>query len=218
MFSKSPPNPRPPLISLMLAVTLASQAVATAELSARRALQKLERENGPAAVANLVAIAGFHGQHQPGSWRLLTRHPKQPDVFYEFIVSEDGVRPPKVLDRKETPDLPTIPLLLSALRIDSTDAFRIVDDEAIEAGIGFDRLHYQLRWRGNDPQATWLVTLLDVTGDTAGHLFLEATSGRVVKRQFPGLENSESNQPAPPRRDPSDIRLTPVTIDSAGAR
>jgi len=158
---------------------------AVAGPSARQALQVLEGAQGSQAVTNVVGIVGFNGNDQPDAWRLLVRDPANAEVLQEFVVAGGKLAGPNEIRRADHADLPDKPLLGATLRVDSTEAYRIADDEAILAGISFVRLHYQLRFRGGDPAPTWLLTFVDAAGNEIGQVVIDSSDSSIPFRHFP---------------------------------
>jgi len=186
-----------PLSLAMLALALAGalSPLGAQNQSARYALRALEMAKGPDEVAHTVAIVGFEGQDQPRTWQILVAGENPNAPLREYMIQGENVSGPRLVER--TPDIPNTPVLTTALRIDSADAFQISDDAAIVAGVGFDKLNYQLRWRGDDPEPSWMTTLIDVNGVEVGRVFVLAASGEVVHRDFKPVTASNANPPAP---------------------
>ncbi|MFT5465002.1 MAG: hypothetical protein ACI8UO_000088 [Verrucomicrobiales bacterium] len=179
-----------------------------AQDSARAALGILEQKAGGTEAANVVAVVGFNGKSQPVSWKILVKINGNDQILREYIVQKRQLLGPTVVQRTADVDLPKTPLLLSALRIDSPEAFRIADDVAIANGVGFDQVNYQLRWRGNDVEPTWLTTLIDSHGKTAGSIYVTANTGTVAHQNFSGATAVAQNA-RPPKG------LTPVSANAA---
>jgi len=158
---------------------------AAASPSAREALQVLEGAQGSQAITNVVGIVGFNGDDQPDAWRLLVRDPANADVLQEYVIAGGKLTGRNEIRRADHADLPDKPLLGATLRVDSTEAYRIADDEAILAGISFERLHYQLRFRGADPAPTWLLTFVDATGGEIGQVVIDSSDSSIPFRHFP---------------------------------
>lgn len=181
-----------------------------AQDSARAALGILEQRAGAAEAANVVAVVGFNGQSQPESWKILVKVNGNDQTLREYIVQKRQLLGPTSVRRTPELDLPRTPILLTALRIDSTEVFRIADDAAIANGVGFDRVSYQLRWRGNDPEPTWLATLIDSTGSATGSVYIGANSGQVTHQSFgPDVIAGRPTRGQAPRN------LTPVSANAA---
>tara|TARA_R110002096_G_scaffold200639_1_gene384590 strand:+ start:2623 stop:3153 length:531 start_codon:yes stop_codon:yes gene_type:complete len=155
-----------------------------AETNAREALQILERNTGQETISQVVAIVGFHGADQPNRWQILALDPANEGVLREYVIQNDTVTGPKSIPRQEGEDLPQTPVFLTSMKLNSTDVYQIADDQAIEAGVGFAKVNYQLRWRGNDPEPTWLATLLSSDNQVVGRIYVMAASGTVIHRDF----------------------------------
>jgi hypothetical protein len=176
--------------------------------SALEALRVLESALGPQALGSLVAMAGFDGDDQPQTWRLLIKNETAPDVLQEYVVTGGKVTGSNLIKRADYADLPDKPLLglAAAWGVDSPEAYRIADDEAILAGISFARLHYQLRFRGADRAPTWLLTFADAAGAEVGQVVIDSATGAIAYRHFP---------PATPPAAPLAAGETPVPVPAA---
>jgi hypothetical protein len=106
-------------------------------------------------------------------------------VLQEFVIAGGKLASHHEIRRAEHADLPDKPLLTATLRVDSTEAYRIADDEAILAGISFARIHYQLRFRGADPAPTWLLTFVDAAGGEIGQVVIDSSDSSIPFRHFP---------------------------------
>ena len=173
--------------------------------TARQALQTLEKAIGTAAVAHVVGIVGFEGREQPESWQILVEVPQDDRILHEFVVRNSQLSGPRVLQRSEFKDLPQTPVLLASLKLDSREVFQIADDQAISAGVRFEKLNYQLRWRGNDSEPTWMATLLNAQNHAVGHVFITSASGKVVHTEF--FKNQPTSSVGPPRTIRGKTRL-----------
>ncbi len=180
---------------------------------AREALEALERDKGPAVVTNVVGMVGFNGDDQPETWRLLVRDETTPEVLTEYIISGGKVTGQNSIPKTSATDLPEKPLIDAVWRVDSAEAYRIADDEAILAGISFVRLNYQLRFRGADPAPTWLLTFLDATGEDQGQVVIDAADGTIPFRNFPGT--AAVAQPSAPGPEPASDSVPPGTTPVA---
>lgn len=155
--------------------------------AALEALRGLESAMGPRIAGQVVALAGFDGDDQPETWRLLVKEESEPEVLREYVVQGGKVTARHAIKRDEAADLPDKPLLsiAAAWKIDSPEAYRIADDEAILAGLSFSRLHYQLRFRGADRAPTWLLTFVDAAGAEVGQVVIDSADGSIAYRGFP---------------------------------
>ncbi|MEM7014743.1 MAG: hypothetical protein AAF585_25060 [Verrucomicrobiota bacterium] len=200
------------LLSSALIAAFFSCFSVQAETTARGALTILEHQVGAVETANVVAIVGFRGQNQPKSWAILVLDPQNNQQLKEYTVENQRLTAgPKIIPRDPKADMPSTPVLLSSLAVDSSDAFRAADDMAIASGIAFDSINYQLRWRGNDSEPTWLTTLIDSRGKSVGSLYITSGTGKVLHHDF---SIAQQGQPASgPARPPQG--LTPVSARAA---
>jgi hypothetical protein len=175
-----------PALRCALALALAAGSAAGAEPGARDALRVLEEARGAALLLRVVALLGWNGDDQPSAWRILVAGAAPGDDYTEFEVSGGAVTAERPWPRTPGDGLPEKPVLTGLLTVDSTQAYRIADDEAILAGVTLSKLHYQLRFRGHDPHPTWLVTVVDPAGATVGEVVIDAHDGTIPYQDFPG--------------------------------
>jgi len=159
---------------------------AAAAPGARDAIRVLEEARGAAILSRVVALVGHHGDDQPVTWRILVAGLGPEDDFTEFEITEGAVAAERPWQRLPGDGLPEKPVLTGLLTVDSTQAYRIADDEAILAGVTLAKLHYQLRFRGHDPNPTWLVTVVDPAGTEVGEVVIDAHDGSIPYQDFPG--------------------------------
>ncbi len=168
----------------LLAASLLLSTSVWGQASARNALQVLERHAGSTIAGNVVAVVGFHGAEQPIAWQILLLDTDDETPLREYIVQDQRVTGPNAIARGEGTDLPKTPVFLAAMKLDSPDVYQIADDQAIEAGVAFAKINYQLRWRGTDPEPTWMATLLTEDNREVGRVYIMSASGKVAFSQF----------------------------------
>jgi hypothetical protein len=112
---------------------------------------------------------------------LLSVDPRMPGLMHEFVVRDGRVVAERHFQRPADQDLPSIPLPVQSLRVDSQQAFRIAEATARRAGLGFDSLHYQLRCRDLRNEPIWVLNLLDQKKSIIGVLYVSALNGEVLR-------------------------------------
>lgn len=152
--------------------------------TARKALELLVQSVPREVSSQIVAIVGFDGASEPETWSFLVRSPSAPEVIHEYRVREGQLSGPRKLLAEETPEGLDRPLPAGPMPVDSHDVARIIDDAVILEGVHFDRIDYQLCWRGKGPEPLWMATLVGGRGETLGHMFVSSTSGEVTHRAF----------------------------------
>ncbi len=143
------------------------------------AVQVLKTERGTEAAGAVCEIRGERGSPNPKSWILLLNDLRSRSGVREIIISRKKI----VSDRTPMAEyggvgsLPT--LNTESLKLDSSDAFRIANKEAIDLGVGFHWLDYKLS-RG-DKGAIWRVYLTDYLGNPVGNILISADTGATIR-------------------------------------
>ena len=139
------------------------------------------RARGPQDLSRVVGVVGFYGQSQPPRWMILSMDPKVPGLMHEFVMQNSRIVAERHFPRPKEQDLPHIPLPVRSLRIDSPQAFKIAEQTAQRAGLGFDSLHYQLRCRDLRNEPIWVLNLNDQKKTPVGVLYISAVTGEVLR-------------------------------------
>ena len=179
---------------------MGSAQVTQAPMSGLNTLWAFGKERGGPEQARAVGLVGFFGQDQPSQWLVLVSDARVPSTYREYVVRQGRTVNMRTFQRQSGQDMPSIPLPLNRLKIDSQQAFRICEATAIKAGIGFDSLHYQLRCRDLRNEPVWVVNLLDRSRATTGVIYLSAVDGNVLRTVWnqPGNSGQYSQAPRVP--------------------
>ncbi len=163
------------LLCLFLGVTM---GIAFGD-TAFDAVQVLKQEKGPGITQAICEIRGERGGPDPDNWMILLNDPSSRSGIREMIVSQKKI----ISDRTpmaEYGGVGTMPVLnTDNLKLNSDDAFRIANSQAVEAKVGFHWLDYKLT-RG-DRGALWQIRLSDYTGAPVGNILVSADTGRIVQ-------------------------------------
>lgn len=168
--------------------------------SALTTLRGFAHERGAKEVSRVVGVVGFHGQDQPGRWLLLQLDGKVPNLLHEYAIQNGKVVAQRQFWRDPKQDMPSIPLDLSRIAIDSTRAFTLADHQAKQAGIGFDSIHYQLRCRDLRNEPVWVLNLINGVQQSVGVLYISALSGETLRSVWyrPGATTSTAPRQGSP--------------------
>ncbi len=166
---------------LVLAIFWTAATPAFGSESAIQSLRSFGHRRGPEQLSRVVGVVGFYGQEQPRQWRLLAVDAHVAGLLREYIMEEGEVIAERHFYRHPDQDLPTIPIPIEQLKIDSGGAFKIANDRARIASVGFDAVHYQLRCRDLRHEPIWSLNLLDQKRKTVGVLYISALTGELLK-------------------------------------
>jgi len=129
----------------------------------------------------VLGMVGFYGEPAPPQWLILTAEEPKAGVLRESVFARGKVRAERRFRRLPGQELPTIPLRREELRIDSGEAFRIVEEVARSEKVAFDSVHYQLRCREAESEPVWMLNLISPAQVSLGVVYLSARSGEVLR-------------------------------------
>jgi hypothetical protein len=128
----------------------------------------------------ILGIAGFFGQLNPGQWLILTRSQAEGGVLRESVWKEGAVSGERLLSVLPGQDIPDLPLFRDTLRFDSGAVFREAERVAAERQVAFAGVHYQLRVRDAGKEPVWVLSLLNRSQVQQGVLYFSATTGDLL--------------------------------------
>ena len=147
--------------SFVILLLLITSSLINAQTSAFDTMQSFEKNRGKANLKNIVAITGGMGQDQPKQWIILGRDPKTKNLMHEYVMKKGGINAERHFTADPEQPLPSAPLPLTQLNIDSPRAFQIANKAANSHNIGFDSVNYLLRIHHTSPAPVWTLTLVD---------------------------------------------------------
>lgn len=160
---------------------VSASPAATSKTTANMTFHALAKAKGSLVMSRVVGIAGFYGQDQPQQWLVLATDRKVPNLLHEFALRDGKLVAERHFTRQPELDIPSIPIPLSLVRIDSNQVFRIAETTARRAGVGFDSIHYQLRCRDLRNEPIWVLNLVDQVGNTVGVHYISAVTGETLR-------------------------------------
>ena len=161
---------------------------------AQAGLRTVDKSSGVKIAPRVVSIMGVNGQDQPPSWLYIIQNARG-DCF-EFNVTNGRYLGSRGIPRVEVGK----PIPARRWKIDSTQAFLLVDKMARKAKVGFESVNYHLRCAELSDRPVWFLTLLDRQSNTVGLVTLSAENGEVLNKSFPAANVAQ--QPAAPQSQP----------------
>lgn len=155
------------------------------ETEAIESLVHFTRSHHMAEDESVLGMVGFYGQPLPPQWLILTTIEGEPDILKESVFARNEVIAERRFRRLPGQDLPTIPISLKKVSIDSDKAFAIVEAKAKVEEVAFESLHYQLRCRTAGHEPVWLLSLLNRSQSVVGLLYVSASSGEILEEKWP---------------------------------
>jgi len=167
--------------------------------TSQSAIEELTAQFGASSLATLVGMKGALGDPQPNEWHVVAVDLDTPFLLHAFV-SQPGTTIDEGEFRSLYPDKPPKAFFDSAkVKIDSHDAFIVLDEAAEKAKVGFDKVDFHLRGREFSEEPVWSLTALDRDGFTVGVVDISAVNGktlrtvwfrRAARRALPTVEDS----------------------------
>ncbi len=165
-------------LAACLSLFLLLPALVHAQTTGYEALRLVAQQKGEAYLRNFVQMRGDDGAPQPPAWTLIFAEPAARGGVREFLVSKGAIVSESTPVRPRPPAAPPA-FELAKLNLDSTGVFTLVNKEAVQARMPFDRVNYLLRNAAGVP--VWEVSLFDVEGIKAGSIRVAAADGQILQ-------------------------------------
>jgi len=173
-------SPRFKASILTILLFFSSALLILAQSSAFDSMEAFGKSRGEADLKKVVGLTGSLGQDQPRQWLVLMKDTNIPNLMHEYAVEKGKIVGERHFSRDPDQSLPSVPLPLAQLNVDSADAFRIATQAAIKGGIGFDSVNYLLRIHSTNPSPVWTLTLLDQQQNIVGIVFVSVSTGKLT--------------------------------------
>jgi len=163
-------------------IALVAPTPVFAQATGKAAMRLVARERGADYLPRMLHLYGENGVPQPQVWRVVARD--RQNAVREFFVTKGEIVAEGVIPPAKANGISGTALPMARLAIDSDAAFTKAEQAARTAGIGFDRLYYQLRCLELSNNAAWFITLLDAKGMKVGELSVGASTGTVLTQNW----------------------------------
>ncbi len=174
------------LSSLSASIVLIAAPVHASD-TAYNALRAACIGQGRDAQNRVIELSGMQGKPQPGVWKVTLEDSKGGII-------ELDVQGNRVVGKRSSSIRPSgSKLNISVIQLDSDGVFSIANDEAVKAGVGFDRVNYTLTAANQSGLPTWTVELFDGPVNRVGTLKIGADNAFILERS-PELAVSESQK------------------------
>lgn len=166
------------IFSLVIGLGVTSLSATETAFSALQALKDASR---PELVAGLAEVKGKEGIPQPSEWVIICNDPSAHGGIRELTIANAHIiseRTPmgEYAGEGDLPHLTVLPTM-----IDSGAIFKIVNQEARTAKIGFDSIDYALRVDAVSKKPLWIIQLHKASGALAGTMEISAETGAVLR-------------------------------------
>lgn len=151
------------------------------------ALRKFSASPSLAGGESILGMVGFYGDPLPPQWLILTTVEAKAGVLREVVFREGVVVAERRFKALPGQDLPSIPIPLGAVKVDSKAAFAAAERAAKLKKVSFDSVHYQLRCRQLANEPVWMLSLINSHQVAVGVVYISAGSGEVLQESWPRL-------------------------------
>ncbi|MEO8205713.1 MAG: hypothetical protein ABI615_05995 [Chthoniobacterales bacterium] len=167
--------------SILCLIGLLSFTTAYCDDTAYQALKVVKSERGEDILKNLVEMSGDAGDPQPNQWKMLFNDSTARNGVREIVVEKGAIASERTPVRGFTGvgDMPA--LKFPSWDVDSDKVFRLVESQALQNKVGFHRLDYTLRGRGDSAIPVWSVRLFDHMGASVGKMEVSAANGDIIQ-------------------------------------
>ena len=179
---------------LLCLCAMNTHAWSAGNVSAQAGLRMVDKTTGVKIAPRVVSIMGVKGQNQPLSWLYIIQNAK--GQCFEFNVTNGRYLGSRGIPRVDVGK----PIPAHRWKIDSTQAFALIDKMARKAKVGFDSVNFHLRCAELSDRPVWFLTLLDNQSKAVGLVTLSAENGEVLSKSFPAANVAQQyQQPAAPK-------------------
>jgi len=193
------------LIRLSLFLLIAAAFPLSAAQTAYEALGVVRAKLTAAGLKNVTEVTGDRGGPQPQSWKILMNDATARGGIREFVVSKAEIvseRTP-LSGFSGSGGLPVIDL--TKLNLDSDKAFKIANQSAQTAGVGFHWVNYSLRTDVQSGAPMWVLELIDYMGAPVGSMYISAQTGKITRSLQVETGSTEATQPSSSTSEPRPI-------------
>lgn len=193
------------VFSIATAAVLAP-ASADEQIPAKEAINRIATNHGTKFIEKIVEMKACNGQSQPEEWEIIVFDGSSEYLLREFWVGDTRATNEGVNYDYYPKRQPNGFINLKRIKLGSVAAFKVLDEQAAQAKIGFDTIDYHLRCREFSDEPIWTLTAKDAGGYQVGRVDLSADSGKVLRtvwshrngRQIGKIKDSALlNKPAP---------------------
>lgn len=168
--------------SLALVLSLSAVGAVQAADTAYAALRVVGKQHGQAVLNSVVELRGRNGSPQPAVWKIILKEPTARGGIREIEVQRGRV----ISERAPTVrGISGEAMDFSHLNLDSEGVFTVVNQEAQQRGIVFDRVDYSLRSGSGGGSPVWTADLFDRTRGQVASYQIAADSGAILSQSQP---------------------------------
>lgn len=160
----------------------------------------ISQEYGAATSEGIVLLLSAPAVADPEQWFVYARDPFRPaETVRALLTLTNNAWAPKAdgAGAELLSRVPPQPLDFTRVKLRSTDARKIAQDNAVLSKTNFVTVQYQLAANAATTAPEWALTLLDTAGIEVGFVVMSAETGAVLHQQW-GQRVAEGEAPLPP--------------------
>ncbi len=154
--------------------------------TAYHALRAIGAERDQALLNHVIEVKGRDGAPQPEKWTVVLDDPLARGGVREIEVANGHIVSERTPVKAYSGISGGVSMNFQKLNLDSEGAFKVAEDEARRARIGFESVDYVLRCDEAGSAPTWVLQLLDARQHSIGSVRIAADNGTVLARDFGG--------------------------------
>ena len=163
----------------LVAVAFSSAGLGAESISALEALKLLP----PEKAGSLARIEGREGAPGPERWHLIVYDPTQENAVQEFVVAGNKIVATRSLSQFADTLKPEDVIGSGNIKVDSNQAFRVVQAYARTNIVNVGSMNYQLTKQDAQSAPVWKIKCISEKGQNVGLIVVAADDGRVISHE-----------------------------------
>ncbi len=175
------------LVTIILAALLVPATDALSQdrrdrgVPALTVLNRIASKFGSQTAQKIVRMRGAYGQSQPAEWWVVVHDPASPTLLREFWIGDGRANNEGPSDEFYPRQTPAGFVPIKNIKLDSVDAFELLNREATKAKMGFDSVNYFLRCREFSSEPVWTLQAVDENRNIVGIVDMSAETAKVLR-------------------------------------
>ena len=193
------------LVTIILAALLVPATDALSQdrrdrgVPALTVLNRIASKFGSQTAQKIVRMRGAYGQSQPEEWWVVVHDPTSPTLLREFWIGDGRANNEGPSDEFYPRQTPAGFVSIKNIKLDSVDAFELLNREATKAKMGFDSVNYFLRCREFSSEPVWTLQAVDENRNIARQLTEAGFDVRVGRAGLGVIADLDLSQRRPAR-------------------
>ena len=163
----------------LIAVAVSSAGLGAESISALEALKLLP----PEKAGSIARIEGREGAPGPERWHLVVYDPAQENAVQDFVVAGNKIVATRALSQFADTLKPEDVIGDGNIKVDSNQAFRVVQAYARTNVVNVGSMNYQLTKEDAQSAPVWKIKCISEKGQNVGLIVVAADDGRVISHE-----------------------------------